>query len=179
MNSPTRSSSISKAFTTVNAVTAASGCTHESNPPQQSTRRMTVKTPSSTKVGYINPLFAITIPLKTQAYLTAGRPILMAVRGDAADLVKRAQAEMRCNPEDPTAIADALMFLRLLPASERADKGERSRLFYEKYLSFELAADQLEASVFAANSDSGTARWPRRQACTQRSGFLAIIRRRG
>ena len=34
-----------------------------------------------------DPLFEITLPSKTQAYLAAGRPILMAVRGDAADLV--------------------------------------------------------------------------------------------
>ena len=34
-----------------------------------------------------DPLFRITIPSKTQAYLAAGKPILMGVRGDAADLV--------------------------------------------------------------------------------------------
>ncbi len=34
-----------------------------------------------------DPLFCITIPSKTQAYLAFGKPILMAVRGDAADLV--------------------------------------------------------------------------------------------
>jgi colanic acid biosynthesis glycosyl transferase WcaI len=33
-----------------------------------------------------DPLFRITIPSKTQAYLAAGKPILMGVRGDAADL---------------------------------------------------------------------------------------------
>ncbi len=36
-----------------------------------------------------DPLFSITIPSKTQAYMAAGRPILMAVRGDAAAMVKR------------------------------------------------------------------------------------------
>src|SRR5262249_34860356 len=36
------------------------------------------------------PFLATTIPGKTQAALASGRPILMAVRGDAADLVTRA-----------------------------------------------------------------------------------------
>ena len=45
-------------------------------------------------------LFAITIPSKTQAYLASGRPILMAVRGDAADLVARAGAGILAQPGD-------------------------------------------------------------------------------
>lgn len=36
------------------------------------------------------PLFSITIPSKTQAYMAVGKPILMAVDGDAASLVKNA-----------------------------------------------------------------------------------------
>src|SRR5205823_13152285 len=34
-----------------------------------------------------DPLFSITIPSKTQAYMASGKPVLMAVRGDSADLV--------------------------------------------------------------------------------------------
>ena len=36
-----------------------------------------------------DPLFRITIPSKTQAYLAMGRPILMAVAGDAANLIEQ------------------------------------------------------------------------------------------
>ena len=39
-----------------------------------------------------DPLFEITIPAKTQAYLSAGKPLLVAMRGDAADLVERSGA---------------------------------------------------------------------------------------
>src|SRR6266481_2995369 len=38
------------------------------------------------------PVFQITIPSKTQFYLAMGKPILMGMRGDAADLVKTAGA---------------------------------------------------------------------------------------
>ena len=47
------------------------------------------------------PLFRITIPSKTSAYLAAGRPILMAVRGDAADLVRQSGSGLFCEPENP------------------------------------------------------------------------------
>src|SRR3546814_18059001 len=36
-----------------------------------------------------DPLFAITIPSQTQAYLAVGKPILMAVDGYAADLIAK------------------------------------------------------------------------------------------
>lgn len=52
-------------------------------------------------------LFRITIPSKTQAYMLIWRPILTAVGGDAAALVKQADAGICCTPEDSNAIADA------------------------------------------------------------------------
>lgn len=45
-----------------------------------------------------DPLFEITIPSKTQAYLAMGKPVLMGVSGDAADLVKRSGAGI-CFPQ--------------------------------------------------------------------------------
>ena len=47
-----------------------------------------------------DPLFRITIPSKTQAYLAAGRPILMGVSGDAADLVLQSGAGLVFEPEN-------------------------------------------------------------------------------
>ena len=94
-----------------------------------------------------DPLFAITIPSKTQAYLAAGKPILMAMTGDAADLVEQAQAGIRCRPEDPAAIAQAVMTLRHLPKSDLDDMGRRGREFYEEHLAMAVAVDRLETSL--------------------------------
>ena len=55
-----------------------------------------------------NPLGRIGIPQKTQAYMAAGKPILMAVAGDAASLVERADAGIVCKPEDPVSISNAI-----------------------------------------------------------------------
>jgi len=57
-----------------------------------------------------NPLFRITIPSKTQAYLAMGRPVLIGVKGDAAHLVEKAQAGLTCEPENPESIAIPLYF---------------------------------------------------------------------
>jgi colanic acid biosynthesis glycosyl transferase WcaI len=87
------------------------------------------------------PLFEITIPSKTQAYLCAGKPILMAVEGDAANLVNQAGAGILASPGDAQSIARAVWrFLSLKP--EQIDEmGRRGAEFYNKQLSVKSGVD--------------------------------------
>lgn len=85
-----------------------------------------------------DPLFAITIPSKTQAYLAMGRPVLMAVPGDAAALVRDAGCGMSAEAENPQSIAEAAVALADLSADERMKMGERSRDYYWKRLSLSV-----------------------------------------
>jgi glycosyltransferase involved in cell wall biosynthesis len=91
-----------------------------------------------------DPLFAITIPSKTQAYLAAGKPILMATRGDSARLVERAGAGVLAEPDDPVSIASAAAALARMSTTERAAMGAKGRAFYERELSFAVGAGQFE-----------------------------------
>jgi lipopolysaccharide/colanic/teichoic acid biosynthesis glycosyltransferase len=81
------------------------------------------------------PLFRVTIPSKTQFYLAMGRPILMGVRGDAAELIEKAGAGVVIEPEDAPALARAVLELARLPKHELAAMGTRGRAFYERELS--------------------------------------------
>jgi glycosyltransferase involved in cell wall biosynthesis len=94
-----------------------------------------------------DPLFAITIPSKTQSYMAAGRPVLMGVAGDAADLIEQSQGGLRCDPEDPAGIADAALRLHSLPRAELEAMGKRARAFYDENLSFEAGVIRVEASL--------------------------------
>ncbi len=91
-----------------------------------------------------DPLFEMTIPSKTQAYLAAGRPILMAVRGDAADLVVRAAAGVCCSPEDPASIADGVLRLFEMAPSDRAEMGANGRSFYTEEIQIEEGVSRFE-----------------------------------
>lgn len=92
-----------------------------------------------------DPLFAITIPSKTQTYLAAGRPILMAVRGDAADLVAQAGAGVAAEPDNPASIAEAVRRLVEMPAAERAQMGRAGRRFYESELAIGRGVERFDA----------------------------------
>ncbi|MEI8373989.1 MAG: glycosyltransferase family 4 protein [Planctomycetota bacterium] len=97
-----------------------------------------------------DPLFRITIPSKTQAYLAMGRPILMAVAGDAADLVEQSGAGVTCAPENPVALADAVKQLRTMAPSQREAMGDRGQRFYDEHLSLRSGVEKFERVFEAA-----------------------------
>ncbi|AOS44997.1 GDP-mannose-dependent alpha-mannosyltransferase [Lacunisphaera limnophila] len=94
-----------------------------------------------------NEHYARTIPSKTQDYLAAGRPILMAVRGDAADLITRAGAGTVCAPENPQELAAGVRQIAALSVAAREEMGRAARAFYEQHLSLHTGANAFE-SVF-------------------------------
>ncbi len=91
-----------------------------------------------------DPLFSITIPSKTQAYLAIGRPILMGVSGDAAALVKAARAGICFKPEDADSLAEAAIKLSQMTASAREQMGRAGAAFYDEHLSFNKGISKLE-----------------------------------
>lgn len=93
-----------------------------------------------------DPLFEITIPSKTQAYLACGVPVIMAVRGDAADLVREAGAGPVVPPEDAAALAEAVRGLAAMLPAERKRMGERGRAYYERRLAMDVGVAAFEAA---------------------------------
>jgi colanic acid biosynthesis glycosyl transferase WcaI len=94
-----------------------------------------------------DPLYEASIPSKTQAYMLAGRPILMVARGDAAALVSRADAGVVCAPGDPSALAGAARQLASMSDEERRQCGARGRAHYDQELDFSAGVDRF-ASIF-------------------------------
>lgn len=89
-----------------------------------------------------DPLFEITIPSKTQAYMTVGKPLLMAVDGDAANLVTRAGGGVVAESENSAALADAAEALQNLSLSERHRMGNNARTFYTEHLALAVGVGQ-------------------------------------
>ncbi|WET12368.1 glycosyltransferase family 4 protein [Pseudomonas sp. D3] len=87
-------------------------------------------------------LFRITIPSKTQAYMAAGRPLLMAVDGDAADLVKLSGSGLVAESGNANSIAEAVIQLFNTPTDERHAMGQNGVSYYEKNLSMERGVEK-------------------------------------
>lgn len=93
------------------------------------------------------PLFEITLPSKTQAYMYAGKPLLMGVRGEAARLIKCSAAGITVTPEDPESIAAGAIALAEMSRSEREALGQNGREYYERELSMHKGMQKF-AEVF-------------------------------
>lgn len=86
-----------------------------------------------------DPLFAITIPSKTQFYMAMGKPILIGVSGEAAEVVTGCGAGFSAPPQDVSAMAAAMVRMARLPAAELAGMGRRAREAYEARFSYAAA----------------------------------------
>lgn len=82
-----------------------------------------------------DPLFEITVPSKTQAYMAIGKPLIMAVQGDAADLVDWAQCGRTAISEDCQSLAKAIVDIYSLSEQEKSRMGENAAQYYFEKLS--------------------------------------------
>jgi colanic acid biosynthesis glycosyl transferase WcaI len=103
------------------------------------------------------PFMATTIPHKTQVALASGRPMLVGLRGDAADLVREAGAGVVCPPEDPAAMATAMREMAAMPREALEEMGRRGREYYLDHLSLEVGGRQMDEIFRAVTRRAGTA----------------------
>lgn len=91
------------------------------------------------------PVFEITVPSKTQAYLMAGKPILMAVKGDAAQIIQVAKAGVLAEPCNSEAIAKAAIEMGKMNSFELAAMGKNGKIFYQEKMSMESGVRSINA----------------------------------
>lgn len=89
------------------------------------------------------PFFAVTIPGKTQVALATGKPVVMAVRGDAADLITAARAGIVASP-DVDGIREAFEAVARLSDEEVATMASDARSYYLENLSLEIGSRKIE-----------------------------------
>jgi colanic acid biosynthesis glycosyl transferase WcaI len=73
------------------------------------------------------PLFHITVPHKTYSYLAMGKPVVAAMAGDPANVIRQANAGIICAPGDPVAMAAAVRQMVALSSQQRAQFGANGR----------------------------------------------------
>lgn len=94
-----------------------------------------------------DPALADTLPGKVQACLAAGRPILGAVEGVAAQVIQSARAGLVVPPETPEALTAAVLRLMGWSDLERADLGACGRAWYESHYSRAACVAEIEKAL--------------------------------
>lgn len=92
-----------------------------------------------------DPLFEITIPSKTQAYMAVGKPLLMAVNGDAADLVLRSGGGVVAESESVEGLVAAAESLSELAPDQLHAMGQKAQRYYRESLALKVGVARFGA----------------------------------
>jgi glycosyltransferase involved in cell wall biosynthesis len=96
------------------------------------------------------PIFAYTIPSKLQSYLACGRPVVVALEGEGGRIVSEAGAGWAVEPENPRALADAVLAARGLPRAELEAMGNRGEAFFREHFERDKLLSRLEEELAKA-----------------------------
>jgi glycosyltransferase involved in cell wall biosynthesis len=88
--------------------------------------------------------FASTIPAKLQSSLAVGRPVLAALEGEGARIVREAHAGVVVNPEDPAALAEGVRALVAAGAEARAGMGRNGRAYASTHFDRDTLVAELD-----------------------------------
>jgi glycosyltransferase involved in cell wall biosynthesis len=94
-----------------------------------------------------SPLFELTVPSKFQAYLTAEKPILCAMKGEVETMVSESGTGFCAKPGDLNAIADLFIRISSLTEYETTVIAENARNYYNANFREESIAARLTARI--------------------------------
>jgi len=89
-------------------------------------------------------LFSLTAPGKLQSYLAAGKLIIGSLQGEGYRVLEDSGAALLCPPEDPRALAEAVMAAYKLPTAIRTAMGQSGRRYCSEYFGREALMDRFE-----------------------------------
>ena len=93
------------------------------------------------------PIYALTVPNKLQAYMAAGLPILACLNGEGARLVQEAQAGLSVPAQDAKALAAAVLQLYRMTPEERAHFGANGRRYFKANFDHDKLVNELMAHL--------------------------------
>jgi colanic acid biosynthesis glycosyl transferase WcaI len=89
-------------------------------------------------------IFSMTIPGKLQSYLAAGMPIVAALNGEGAEVIRQADAGLTCPAGDASALAKIVLEMSELSLTHRQAMGNNALRFSEQEFDRNKVIDLLE-----------------------------------
>ncbi len=94
-----------------------------------------------------DPIFALTVPAKIQAYMSAGKPIITMINGETKELIDSIGCGIAIPAGDDETFAESVLQLANMSLSKRAEIGEKGRKFADKHFNFATQMTLLEKIV--------------------------------
>lgn len=88
-------------------------------------------------------IFEYTVPSKVQAYMAAGRPVIAALNGEGARIVRESGCGLAVPAEDAEALAAAILRLRDMDPVERQAMGDAGHAWYQAHYREDMLVENL------------------------------------
>ena len=92
-----------------------------------------------------NPILSLTLPGKVQSYMAVGKPVIGAVDGETAEVIRAARCGFCGKAEDSRALAEHVK--RFMESADREAMGRNGRAFYETHFERKMFMDKLEREL--------------------------------
>ena len=102
------------------------------------------------------PIFALTVPAKVQSYLACSKPIIAALDGEGARIVKEAHAGLTPAAEDSDELAEVVLEMYRMSAEERQAIGENGRKYFELNFERNMLLERLDGWLRDFKSNRGS-----------------------
>jgi glycosyltransferase involved in cell wall biosynthesis len=89
-------------------------------------------------------LYSMVVPSKLQSYMACAKPVVAALDGEAARIVRQSGGGFSVRAEDPDALADAVLRMSRMASEDRAEMGRRNRRYFEAHFERDRLIGELE-----------------------------------
>lgn len=98
-----------------------------------------------------DPILSLTLPGKVQSYMAAGKPIIGAIDGETAEIIKAAKCGY-CGPADD--VDELVKNIRaFIDSPNKKQMGNNAQVFYEHFFEREQFMEKLEKVLLSAKQD--------------------------
>ena len=89
-------------------------------------------------------LYSMVVPSKLQSYMACAKPVIAALDGEAARIIRESGGGVAVRAEDPDALADAVLRLYRTSPEECREMGRRNRRYFEEHFERDRLIGELE-----------------------------------
>ena len=93
------------------------------------------------------PIFALTVPAKLQAYMASGKPIVAMMNGEGPELIREADCGWSVPAEDSKALSELLRSIAGMDREEVARKGRNGKRYSSEHFNLDSCIDNLETMI--------------------------------
>jgi glycosyltransferase involved in cell wall biosynthesis len=97
-----------------------------------------------------DPVISLTLPGKVQAYMAAGKPVIVAADGEANRVVREAKCGLCAEAEDAEGLAQIALELK---TTDLKPLGENARAYYDANFNKGIFFDKLEKALMGDSGD--------------------------